>query len=176
MPTSKNTEAALAEKLAAGTQKHLSGIGQLVLESGTFTPAQAQAQLQSFAKLRHDVDAAKSAVQAALQDEKSRAPTMRAFYTAFIVYIRAAFGNSPDILADFGLPPKKARKPRTAEQLAAAAAKRKSTRLARGTKGKKQKAAIKGDVTGVVLTPVASPHAAQAAPAPAGAPSGSATK
>jgi len=164
MPTKKSNEATLAVKLAAGTQKHLSTIGQLILESGTYTPAQVEAELQAFAKLRATVDAAKAAVKAALADEKSKGPAMRAFYIAFIAYVRAAFGNSPDVLADFGLAPKKARKPLTAEQMAAAAAKRKSTREARGTLGKRKKSAIHGDVTGVVLTPVTGAPAAPAAP------------
>jgi hypothetical protein len=172
MPTSKNNEAVLAVKLAGGAQKHLSGLPQLVLGSGTFTPAQVVTQLQSFANLRNSVNTAKAAVSAALEDEKSQGPSMRAFYTAFIAYVRAAYGNSPDVLADFGLPPKKARKPLTAEQKAAAAAKRSSTRAARGTKGKRQKAAIKGDVTGLVMTPVT---AQPAAAAPAAAPSAPST-
>jgi hypothetical protein len=169
MPTvSKQNEAALAEKLAAGAQKHLSGMPQLILESGTLTPAQVQTQLQGFANLRSRVTGAQAAVQAALADEKSKAPAMRAFFNAFIGFVRAAFGNSPDVLADFGLAPKKARKTPTAEQKAAAVAKRKSTREARGTKGKKQKLAIKGDVTGVVVTPVtaSTPQPPPSAPTP----------
>jgi len=165
MPTTKSSEATLAVKLAAGSQKHLSTIGQLILESGTYTPAQVEAELQAFAKLRAAVDAAKAAVKAALADEKSKGPAMRALYMAFIAYVRAAFGNSPDVLADFGLAPKKAPKPLTAEQKAAAAAKRKSTRKARGTKGKRQKSRIHGDVTGVVVTPVTTASPAPAAPA-----------
>jgi hypothetical protein len=167
MPTGKSTEADLAVKLAAGTQKHLSTVAQLIIGSGTYTPAQVEAELQAFAKLRTTVDAAKAAVKAALEDEKSKGPAMRAFYTAFVAYVRSAFGNSPDVLADFGLQPKKARKPLTAAQQAAAAAKRKSTRQARGTKGKRQKSTIHGDVTGVVVTPVTAPGTTAPAPAPA---------
>jgi hypothetical protein len=163
---SKGSEAVLAEKLAAGTQKHLSGVGTLILGSGTFTPAQVVSELQSFAALRTSVDTAKAAMKAALEDEKSKAPPLRAFLMTFIGFVRTAFGNSPDILADFGLPPKTTRKPLTADKQAAAIAKRKSTREARGTTGKRKKASIKGAVTGVEITPVtASPAAAAAAPA-----------
>jgi hypothetical protein len=79
---------------------------------------------------------------------------MRAFFIAFIAYVRSAFGNSPDVLADFGLSPKKARTPLTVEQKAAAAAKRKATRQARGTRGPKAKLSVTGNVTGVIVTPV----------------------
>jgi hypothetical protein len=165
MPTGKADEAALAEKLAEGTQKHFATVGQLIIGGDTYTPAQVEAELQGFAKLRAAVDTAQAAVKAALADETSQGPAMRAFYVAFIAYVRAAFGNSPDVLTDFGLEPKKARKPLTAAEQAAAAAKRKSTREARGTKGKRQKSTIHGDVTGVVVTPVTTtPAPAPAAP------------
>jgi hypothetical protein len=167
----KSNEAVLAEKLAAGTQKHLSGVGQLILASGTFTPAQVVSELQSYAALRSSVDTAKAAVKAALEDEKSKAPPLRALLVTFVAFVLAAFGNSPDILADFGLQPRKARQPLTADKQAAAIAKRKSTRAARGTKGKRQKAPIKGAVTGVEITPItASPAATPAAPNASSAP------
>jgi hypothetical protein len=154
MPTSKSNEAVLAGKLAAGTQKRLSTIGQLIIGSGTFTPAQVVSELQSFASLRASVDAAKATLKAALEDEKSKGVSLRTFFNTFIVFVRAAFGNSPDILADFGLLPKKVKAPLTVAQKAAAAAKHKATREARGTKGTRQKALIKGAVTGVEITPV----------------------
>jgi hypothetical protein len=67
-------------------------------------------------------------------------------------------------------------------QLAARAAKAAATREARGTTSKKQKLAVKGNVTGVTVTPVTAPSAAPspsaqpASPAPAAAPTGTATK
>jgi hypothetical protein len=173
MPTSKSNEAILATKLAAGTQKRLSTSGQLLIGGGTFTPAQVVSELQSFASLRASVDAAKAALKAALEDETSKGAGLRTFVTAFIGFVRAAFGNSPDILADFGLEPKKAKAPLTVAQKAAAAAKRTSTRAARGTKGSRQKALIKGAVTGVEITPVTAP--APSAPATSNASSATPT-
>jgi hypothetical protein len=150
----KETQAALATKLAAGTQKHLSAIAQLIIGSSTYTPAQAESELQSLAALRSAVDTAKATLKAALADEASKGHAGQEFFAAFVEYVRAAFGNSPDILADFGLSPRKTRKPLTAEQLAAAAAKRAATRAARGTRGKRAKLSIMGSVTGVVVTPI----------------------
>jgi len=46
----------------------------------------------------------------------------------------------------------------TVEKRAAAAAKREATRQARGIIGKRKRAGVKGDVTGVVVTPVKAPH------------------
>ena len=170
MPKSKSSEAVLAVKLAAGTQKHLSTLTQVILGSGTFTPAQIVTELQDFAALRNSVDTAKAAVKAALTDEQSKGPALRAFVNVFIAFVRAAFGNSPDVLADFGLSPKKVAKPLTAAEQAAAVAKRNATREARGTKGKLVKASIHGNVTGVNITPVTAPaETPPAAAAPAAA-------
>ena len=171
-----SNEAVLAVKLAAGTQKHLSTVTQVLVGSGTFTPAQVETQLQAFSTLRTDVDTAKAAVKAKLVDEAAQAPPLRAFFIAFIAFVRAAFGNSPDILADFGLQPKKVRVPLTALQKAAAAAKRKATREARGTKGPKAKLAVTGNVTGITVTPITSGTAPEpAAPPSPTAPSASTT-
>ena len=70
--------------------------------------------------------------------------------TAFLM---ATFSRSPDVLAVFGLAPRKTTTP-TVQVLAAAAAKREATRKARNTMGSKQRKAVKGAVTGVVVTPV----------------------
>jgi hypothetical protein len=65
--------------------------------------------------------------------------------------------------------PLKGRKPLDTEHRAAATAKMRSTRAARGTTGKKKKLAVKGDVTGVEIKPLthvsgSSPTAAPAEP------------
>jgi hypothetical protein len=156
--SNKADEAALAAKLAAGVQRHFAKLS-IVIAEGTFTAAQVAAQLEKLASLRSEVESAKAALKGALEDEKKEAPALRSFYLDVISFVRVAYGGAPEILADFGLTPKKVRKPLSAEQQAAAAAKRASTRSARGTKGKKQKAGIKGNVTGVVVTPITTPPA-----------------
>jgi hypothetical protein len=104
-------------------------------------------------------------LRAKLADEKAEMPRLREFLLAFVMFIRAAFGASPDVLADFGLDPTKARKPLTVEQMAAAAAKRAATRAARGIIGRRKRARVKGDVQGVVVTPVKAPSEQAAQPA-----------
>lgn len=157
-------EADLATQLVAGAQKHLSNIGQMVIEGSPLTLSEVEAKLNAFAKLRDDVDAARATLNAKLTDEKAQLAGLREFVLAFVTFVKAAFGNSPDVLADFGLKPKKARKPLTVEQRAAAAAKRKSTRAARGIIGKRKRAVVKGDVTGAVVTPVTGAQPEPAAP------------
>jgi peptidoglycan hydrolase CwlO-like protein len=67
--------------------------------------------------------------------------------------LQRTYGKTNQTLLDFGLTPAKARAPLTAEQKAAAQAKAKATRIARGTASKKAKSAIKGNVSGVTVTP-----------------------
>jgi hypothetical protein len=90
---------------------------------------------------------------------------------ALVQMVQAAFGTQVDVLADFGLDPKKAPAPLTTEQQAAALAKRTATREARGTKGTKAKQGIKGAVTGVVMTPVVAGPPVVQPTTPAAAPS-----
>jgi hypothetical protein len=150
----KGNVIALAEQLIAGTNKHLATLSEMKVASGSYTPSQVTAQLQAFATLRKDVDAAKASTKAKLAAEKVEMPARRTFLDAYVSFVKAAFSKSPDVLADFGLQPKKARASLTVEQKAAAAAKRKSTRAARHVMGSKQRKLVSGDVTGVVVTPV----------------------
>jgi hypothetical protein len=160
--TNKTQQADLAKQLIAGTQKHLATVGQLTFAGGTFTPSQVEAELQTLVTLRTDADAAKAAAKAKVAAERAQLPALRAFMLAFEQLVKAQFGTQPDVLADFGLQPKKARKPMSPEQKAAAKAKRAATRAARGIIGTRKRAAVKGDVTGVTITPVTSAQPASA--------------
>lgn len=155
----KGTRAALAASLAAGAQKHIAAGTSLSVGGSLLTLAQIETTLNGFASLRTAVDAARAALQAKLATETAQTAAMNAFLSAFVKIVRGMFGSQPDVLADFGLQPTKAKTPLTVEQKAAAAAKREATREARGTKGSKQKASIKGNVTGVTVTPVTAPAA-----------------
>jgi hypothetical protein len=150
----KGTVVALAEKLIAGTNQHLANTAQVMFASGSYTPAQVTAQLQALVNLRKDVDVAKASTKAKLAAEKTDMPQLRIFMDAYVAFVKATFSKSPDVLADFGLRPKKVAAPLTVEQKAVATAKRKATRAVRKTMGSKQKKGVKGAVTGVVVTPV----------------------
>jgi hypothetical protein len=157
----KDTLAVLAAQLAVGAQKHFPAGSSLSVGGAMLTLVQIAAKLNGFAALRTDVDTARAALDAKIAAETAQTPAMRAFMSAFEQIVRGSFGNQPDVMADFGMQPDKARTPLTVVQKAAAAAKRKATRAARGTTSSKAKQAIKGNVTGVVVTPVtAEPPAA----------------
>jgi hypothetical protein len=142
-----------AQQLIAGTAKHLTTATPVAFLGGSFTPADITAKLQSVVTLRNDVNAAKAATTAKVATEKADLPALRTFVSAFESYLKVAFGTSPDVLADFGIHPK-ARATPTVATKAAAVVKRTATRAARHTMGTQQKKGVKGDVTGVVLTPV----------------------
>jgi hypothetical protein len=165
----KNTEMTFATQLIAGAKKRLAGVASVTLESTSYTPAQIEDALQAFIDLRAAADAARALLTAKLVVERDQAPAARRLMTAFVGHLRVAYGNSPDILADFGLQPRKVRAPLTTAQQADAIAKRRATRAARHTMGTAQKKKVKGTVTTIVAgTP-------STAPAPSGAAAGAPT-
>jgi hypothetical protein len=150
MATSKHADMALAEQLLAGARKHFSTVGSLTFGSATFTPAQVEAFLQTLIDLRTAVDDTRSETRAKVVAEAAQAPALRGQMAAFVAFVKATFGNTPDVLADFGLEPKKPPARLTIGQLATAAARRAATRAARHTMGPRQKEKVKGTVTTIV--------------------------
>jgi hypothetical protein len=162
----KTDKATRVGQLIAGTKKHFTNGSQTLTLAGGSTSVTVDAlvnELQAFITNRSAVVAAQATAKAKVAAENEQAPALNALIEAFVAYVRLNFGSSPEALADFGLAPRKARAPQTAEQKAVATAKRKATREARGTTSAKQKKAIHGNVTAnLVVTSVA--------PAPAPAP------
>jgi hypothetical protein len=74
--------------------------------------------------------------------------------------IRLMYQDNVTTLAEFAIPPKKPRAPLSTEAMVARAAKARATRVKRKTLGKRQRLAIKGEVTGVDITPVTTPDVA----------------
>lgn len=152
------------KELIAGSEQIMTGTTPVSLVGSMFTPAEVRARLQAIVSLRADVEAAQGLVKARLAAEAAAMPANMAFLSALTAHVKVAH-PSLDALAAFGIHPK-ARTPLTLEAQAAAAAKRAATRAARHTMGSRQKAGIKGNVTGVVVTPVRGGQASSAAPDP----------
>jgi hypothetical protein len=183
MTATRNTKASettRATQLIAGFQKHLATVTSLTLASVAYTPAQITTALTALVALYAAVDAANSVVKAKLTVEAAQAPALLSLMAALVSYVKLTYSESPDVLADFGLVPRKAKTPLTTAQRAVANAKSLATRKARGTTGSKAKMAVKGNVVDVVTTtvtagpPVAS-SAAPTTPAPAGGATGGTT-
>ncbi len=162
---------AQVQALVAGTQKYFPN-GSFTLGNTAYTTAsivQALTSLEDAVTAVNTVQAsARDAVSARRAAEAKVAPLLRDCRN----FLRTTFGTAAAPLVDFGMPPPKARTPLGSEQRLAATAKMRATRLARGTTSKKQKLAIKGDVTGVLVTPVS--HAGPSSP-PTAAPAGPAS-
>jgi hypothetical protein len=179
MAISKNSLAAPVIMLITGANKHFPNASQVLQVGGaTFTVSGLMALLQSVVDNRNAVEASKAATKAKVQAEQIQAPSRLAVIHALETVVRGMFGDSADVLADFGLEPIKARAPRTTEEKAVSAAKRAATRKARGTMGKNQKKDIKGSVTAklvvtpVVTSPVSAPDATPTPPATTATPVG----
>jgi hypothetical protein len=154
--------------LIAGTQKHYPN-GSLTFGGATYTSSALIQLLQSLDDATAAVDAAKAKEQDALKQQRNVKAKVGPVAQAYRSYLVALHGNAVEPLADFGLTPKKAPAPRTAEQKATAAAKRKATRVARHTMGSKQKKDVKGTVTTtVVVTPRDGSQPVATPPAPSG--------
>jgi hypothetical protein len=170
----KATALAHVQALIAGTEKYFPN-GSFTFGNTAYTTASLVGVLKGLADALTALNAAHTSVKdaiAALSTEETKVAPLRRDYTSFL---RATFSGAPAQLADFGLQAPKARTPMSSEKRAAATAKARATRKARGTTSKKQKLAVKGDVTGVIVTPIthAGPSPEPAGPAPvASAPSG----
>ena len=165
--TSKPTKAdvlAFLRTLVAGLQKHFP-TGNFTIGTVTFTTATL---VQLLTELITAITASNEA-QAHAKDAVAGLRATRAKVGPVLTGLRrilvAMFTGDTQTLADLGLQPPKARKPLTAEQAAAKAAKATATRAKRGTKGPKKRLLVKGDVIGVTVTPVTAPQAIAPAPA-----------
>jgi hypothetical protein len=165
MDRGKNKEKVLAQQLGAGITKHFSNASSLTFGNSTFTPAQIEASLQTLVDLRTAVEDARAALQAKVAAENAQSAPLRSQLSALVAFVKVTFGNTPDVLADFGLKPNKVRTPLTLDQKAAASAKRAATRAARHTMGSKQKKEVKGTITTIVTSPT-TPAAPPVAPSP----------
>ena len=152
--TNKAKETIQAQQLLAGFQKHLSTVTSLTVKSVDYTAAQFTTALTAFVALRSGVVAAQAAAKVALNAEEAQAPALLIVIDALVSYVELTYAKSPDVLADFGLKPRKAPTPLTAEQKAAANAKRRATRAARGITTKAATQAKTGNVVDVQITPV----------------------
>jgi hypothetical protein len=173
--TTKTSSTTRATQLIAGTKKkYPNGSQVLSFGGGDHTVDEVTTKLQSLVDLRTEAENAKATAHTKVATERAQLPALLVFMSAYVAFLKATFGDTPDALVIFGLPPRKQRTPPTADQQAAAVAKREATRQARGTRGPIAKKAVKGNVVGVEVTPLTQPApAAQtppAAPAPAPSP------
>jgi hypothetical protein len=152
----KATALAAVRALIAGTQKHFPN-GQFTLGNVAYTTASLVQTLQGLVDAFTALAAAHASVTDGVAALRAMETKVGPLLREYVTFLRATFSTAAAPLGDFGLQPPKAHQPLSTEKRAAATAKARATRAARGTTSKKQKLAIKGDVTGVVVTPITTP-------------------
>ena len=181
--TSSRTKAATLAQLQAlisGLQKQFPN-GEFTLGNTAYTTATLVQAFQSLIEAINAVNTAQASAKVAVATMLATAAKVGPVVLALKRNLLAMYGNATDILALFGLEPQKAPAPLTSQEKAAAAVKAAATRKARGTTSKKQKLAVKGNVTGITVTPItastdATPSAQPAPATPTASPPGTAAK
>jgi hypothetical protein len=168
-----NTSVILARdaQIIVGIQKHLQTPSSLPLAGSTYTPADLVKVVQSQIDQAGVVANAAAAWHAAVATQKALNAKLSPILRGLRQYVLNVYGPESPVLADFGFTPPKKRvvSPQTK---VAAATKAKATRKARSTMGKVQKKGVKGDVTGITVTPTTAnaPPVAAGSPPTAGSP------
>ena len=159
----KASRLALEKSLIDGTQKHLAN-QTFVIGKQTVTAQDVINVIQGRVNTAQAVNTAKAALQAARKTDTDQRALTKPFEDSFIAIVQGMFKDTPDILADFGLKPRKAPKV-TVRVKAEAIAKNKATRVARHTTGKKAKKLITGTVNAAPAAPTPTPAQAPVVPA-----------
>jgi hypothetical protein len=129
----------------AGIQKYYATIPSIVLDGVSYTPAEIVKVLQDQLDRLDASAAAQGVYRKAIVAERSASTVADVLYRAFKRRVLNDYKTSEDVLGEFGLLLPKKQVP-NAETKAKAVALRDATRKARGTRGKRQKADIKGNV------------------------------
>ncbi len=153
-----------------GINNLLQGIDPFIMGNQTFTRSDLIAMFQKRIAAAKNTRSVRMQLSRTVESERevdSLARPLRALVKSFVL---TRFGKNSTQVQAFGFTPNR-RPKKSVEVKATAVVKAKATRKARSTMGKKQKKIVKGDVTGIVVTPVTAASHAGTAPVPApGAP------
>lgn len=144
MPKSVKPSAFDAEllKMDLGIQTNLPATEIIRVNGAPLAQPAIRANLQAWLDASKAVDDAKEKYHAAVEARRTLAVPTRTFFKALKESLRAFFGRESPLLASFGIT-KDLAHTATAKEKLVAAAKREQTRKVRGTKGRKQRAAMK---------------------------------
>ena len=142
----KVTRQVRLEQIITGIEKHFSTTPAIDLAGTSYTATSLVALLQKGIDAAKQTSNTKAAWLAQVQSERNTFGEMGPVLRYIKTYVTTKFGDTQDAggtLADFGYTPRKSTATGVAVK-AEAAVKNRATRVARGTKGSKQKAKIKG--------------------------------
>ncbi len=169
----KTTAAARNSNLLAGVQKRFPTVPNtqtFPVGGAILSIQQIVAELQPIVNAGAAVAPAKAARQAAVQANRTADAEGATFLSALKATVYVLFGTQPDVLADFGLLPKKTTKTATTAIKVVAVARRKATRALREPLTPTEKKALKGALGATIEIKVPGTTAALP-PAPAPSPS-----
>src|ERR1700722_9412847 len=140
----RTDQTAADQRMIDALTKHAATITSMVIGGVVVSSKDIIGEVQARVAASQNATAGRATWQALVVAETNQHAQSKAFMSSLRQTVLAAFSGQVDVLADFGLTPRKARV-QTPEQLLVATAKAKATRAARHTMGKVQKAKITGD-------------------------------
>ena len=161
---SRSAQQDFARKVLTATNNNLPAQTSVTLAGTQYTRDTLAASVQQDIDVGDAATNAKKAFFNAAATARERRQDRKAFYRGLQSYVENLF-TDPNVIAEFGFNARKTTTQDTATKVTAVE-KRAATRKARHTMGKNQKAGIKGNVTGVTVTPITEPAAPAVAPAP----------
>ena len=148
----KATIAVLLAALHQGLSTGLAGVDTIEFDSVSHARTDLVARVQAILDAIAGVKAARTTLSQAVASQKAAIAQGRLLRSGLKRFLQAKYGPTSPKLQEFGFAP--ARTPKTPlKAKAEGKAKAAATRLARGTKGKKQKLAIKGTSTPSATAP-----------------------
>ncbi len=163
MTTNKTKITVLDQKIIEALASTLK-TATITLAGDAYKAKDLQAQFQAEVDAVKATEAARTAYQQAVLAEQTVTAEATALRKALRSYLIGTYGATSATVAAFGFAPKEATV--TVETKALAIKKRAATRVARGTKGSKQKKAIKGTVPDTSSAAAAAPESPGAPAAP----------
>jgi hypothetical protein len=143
--SSKQTFGAQLRALQAAVLANHGADDRIVVGKTSYTPEELSAKIDAYLAVQAQTVVAKNGYHLAVSNETASNADARAFRDQVQGYVIAQHGKSDTILLQYGFGPARPKRTTAAVQ-AVAVVKRRATRKARGTMGKKAKAKIKGVV------------------------------
>jgi hypothetical protein len=155
MGTNRTLIKARDTSVMAGIDKYITA--PITIAGTSYTPDALKAEFQAEITLLDRIAAQHKAVTDSVLAAKAMGKKTTTIYQLLRGGLLCQYGkNAIVVLHEFGMSAPKAPGAKTVEAKVTAQAKSAATRAARHTMGKAQKKAIKGDVTGITVTPVTS--------------------
>ncbi len=151
--------------LLAGYKKYFAKNAKTLFQAEPLSPKEVEDLLVAYVEACKAVIPVRAALQAALNHEAKAEAAAASILSHIRQLAITLYGSNPEVLAEFGLAPRKKAQLQTLEERLDAKLKRRQTRKARHIMGPKQRAAIRGDAQPEQKAPTAPTAPVGASPA-----------